>query len=64
VEDNRTDERPATSRSQDRDARSDGSERIVDTQELFGDAREVQIRHNDSVYRLRITRFGKLILNK
>jgi hemin uptake protein HemP len=43
-----------------------GSEdvRVIDAQELFAGAREVLIRHNQSTYRLRITRFGKLILNK
>jgi hemin uptake protein HemP len=45
-------------------SRRDAPERVIDTQDLFGGAREVLIRHNDAVYRLRITRFGKLILNK
>lgn len=32
--------------------------------ELFAGAREVAIKHAGSVYRLKITRQGKLILNK
>lgn len=32
--------------------------------ELFGDATEISIAHEQAVYRLRITRQGKLILNK
>jgi hemin uptake protein HemP len=31
---------------------------------LFGGHKEIQIRHGDQVYRLRITSNGKLILNK
>lgn len=34
------------------------------SQQLFGDRHEVQIAHGDSVYRLRITSLGKLILTK
>ena len=34
------------------------------SEELFRDQREVLIRHGEEVYRLRITRQGKLILNK
>lgn len=43
-----------------------GGERVrrFDSLELFGPVREIEIRHGDSVYRLRITRQGKLILNK
>ena len=32
--------------------------------ELFGSANEVEIVHGGAVYRLRVTRQGKLILNK
>ena len=32
--------------------------------ELFGAAREVEIRHGDQIYRLRITLNDKLILQK
>lgn len=38
--------------------------RIVDGESLFGGRREIDIRFGQSVYRLRITRQGKLILNK
>jgi hemin uptake protein HemP len=38
--------------------------RIWTTKELLGDDREVLIRHGEDVYRLRITRHGKLILYK
>ncbi len=31
---------------------------------LFDGAREIEIEHNGEIYRLRITRQGKLILNK
>ena len=36
----------------------------LDSQMLFGTARELLIRHNGAVYRLRMTRAGKLILTK
>jgi hemin uptake protein HemP len=38
--------------------------RIVDSDELFGARREIQIRHNGACYTLRQTRQGKLILTK
>ena len=34
------------------------------TDALFKGTREIEIEHNGEVYRLRITRQGKLILNK
>lgn len=37
---------------------------VVHARELFGEAREVVIVHGADRYRLRITRSGKLILNK
>jgi hemin uptake protein HemP len=36
----------------------------LDTRELFAGRSEIRIAHDNSVYRLRITRAGKLILNK
>jgi hemin uptake protein HemP len=36
----------------------------IDSQALLGDRDEVLIRHGDQMYRLRVTRQGKLILNK
>lgn len=35
-----------------------------DSRQLFGDRTEIDIRHAGETYRLRITRQGKLILNK
>ena len=37
---------------------------VVDASSLFGSSREIGIRHAGSLYRLKITRQGKLILNK
>lgn len=36
----------------------------IDSRDLFGDKDEVVIRHGDQMYRLKITRYGRLILNK
>ena len=36
----------------------------LDTRELFAGRSEIRIAHDNAVYRLRITRAGKLILNK
>jgi hemin uptake protein HemP len=38
--------------------------RMVSSQTLFQGAREIGIEHAGSLYRLKITRQGKLILNK
>ena len=38
--------------------------RIIRSEEIFQGGREVRIEHEDSVYRLRLTRKGKLILHK
>jgi len=38
--------------------------RPLDSQALFGAARELLIQHNGALYRLRLTRAGKLILTK
>ena len=38
--------------------------RSLDSQELLAGDREVMIRHGESVYRLRSTNKGKLILTK
>lgn len=45
-------------------ARQDTEPREWSSQKLFGDRREVLITHGQDVYRLRITRNGKLILHK
>lgn len=36
----------------------------LDTRELFAGRTEIRIAHDNAIYRLRITRAGKLILNK
>ncbi len=38
--------------------------RSFDTAQLFGAETEIEIIHHETVYRLKITRQGKLILNK
>jgi hemin uptake protein HemP len=37
---------------------------VIESAYLLSDRKEVQIRHEGQVYRLRVTRNGKLILNK
>ncbi len=37
---------------------------VIESDYLFGERHEVQIRHAGEIYRLRLTRNGKLILNK
>ena len=37
---------------------------VIDSAQLLADGKEVQIRHAGEVYRLRVTKNGKLILNK
>jgi hemin uptake protein HemP len=39
-------------------------QRTVNSADLFQGAREVQIRHDEKIYRLQVTRNGKLILIK
>jgi hemin uptake protein HemP len=41
-----------------------GAPRVLSTADLFASASEVLIRHGSDTYRLRLTRQGKLILNK
>lgn len=36
----------------------------IDTRQLFGNRSEIRILHQGEIYRLRITKAGKLILNK
>ena len=38
--------------------------RVLNSADLLGGAREVQIRHEEKIYRLQVTRNGKLILIK
>lgn len=37
---------------------------VLDSKQLFGRAQEIGILHQGALYRLKITRQGKLILNK
>ncbi|NLX13640.1 MAG: hemin uptake protein HemP [Phycisphaerales bacterium] len=37
---------------------------VIESEYLFAECNEVEIRHGDEVYRLRLTINGKLILNK
>jgi hemin uptake protein HemP len=37
---------------------------VIESGDLFAERNEVQIRHEGQVYRLRVTKNGKLILNK
>ncbi|WP_127144511.1 hemin uptake protein HemP [Pelagibacterium montanilacus] len=53
----RPDDRPLSRPEPDRSG-------VIPSHKLFGQAREVAIDHDGTVYRLRITRQGKLILNK
>jgi len=43
---------------------SDSGPRVVSSDDLLQGAREIFIRHVGETYRLRLTRAGKLILNK
>jgi hemin uptake protein HemP len=38
--------------------------RVLRSEEIFGESREVVIRHKEQEYRLQVTRNGKLILIK
>ena len=55
----------ATTRGQEMGSHgADGKDIVVDSQILFGQRKEIGIRHEGQLYRLRKTRHGKLILNK
>jgi hemin uptake protein HemP len=45
-------------------AESSKAIKVWQSAELFGEAKLVQIEHHGEIYQLRITRQGKLILNK
>lgn len=40
------------------------ADRIIKSRALFGERKEVAIEHDGAIYRLKITKQGKLILNK
>jgi hemin uptake protein HemP len=42
----------------------DAKPRMIDSRELFRGETEIQITHDGAIYRMKITRQGKLILNK
>lgn len=46
------------------DAGGDATPEVIPAEHIFGDRREVWIEFNGERYRLRITRRGKLILQK
>ena len=45
-------------------SRSPQARRIIRSEELFGLNREVRIQHQGDLYVLRLTKLGKLLLNK
>ncbi|MBV2144393.1 hemin uptake protein HemP [Falsochrobactrum sp. TDYN1] len=64
-----TESEPRSDSSRQIEARSCGSSlesqlKTYGSRELFNGSREVAIEHGGSLYRLKITRQGKLILNK
>jgi len=60
----RTEGRPRLRLPKDAARAADPEPLELDSTALFQGAREVLIRHKDSVYRLSITRFEKLLLTK
>ncbi|MFP4215774.1 MAG: hemin uptake protein HemP [Phycisphaerae bacterium] len=58
------DTRDETNRNPDpREARL-ARQGVIESSDLFAERNEVQIHHDGEVYRLRLTKNGKLILNK
>jgi hemin uptake protein HemP len=52
-------------RIEDAGAKSPQDEhRVLDSAQLFAECNEVQMRHEGQLYRLRLTKSRKLILNK
>ena len=51
-------------RADEREPESGAPADTISSEELFRGTREVRIRHAGEVYRLRLTRSGKLILHK
>jgi hemin uptake protein HemP len=52
------------SETKERIAVQPADRKVLRSEELFGTAREITIRHNGQEYRLQVTRNGKLILIK
>ena len=55
---------PPVERPDERKAEPGAPADTISSEELFRGTREVRIRHAGEVYRLRLTRSGKLILHK
>jgi hypothetical protein len=55
---------PGTAESQGRPGQGGKGAAAVKSETLFGGASELQIEHRGSLYRLRLTSLGKLILTK
>jgi hemin uptake protein HemP len=53
-----------TDRRSERRAAEIAAQCFIDTEQLFGNRDVIEIHHHGEVYRLRITKSGKLILNK
>lgn len=53
-----------TNHGSDKTHSKDMPQHIYDSKLLFGQQKEIIIDHEGALYRLRITRQGKLILNK
>lgn len=43
---------------------NDSNPKVYESPQLFGSNNEIQINHEGELYRIRITRNGKLIMNK
>ena len=56
--------RPPDTKSQGSPEKPRPEEAVLQASQIFGDRREVWIERNGERYRLRITRRGKLILQK
>lgn len=61
---NRGSESSSLDRMRERGASNRDFVRTITSEALFGGQREIGIDHGGSLYRLKITRQGKLILNK
>lgn len=59
-----TENRPETTGTSVRSAAELGGVKVVESGDLFERRSEIGIMHEGSLYRLKITRQGKLILNK
>ena len=55
---------PSDTKSQDSAEKPRPDDIVMQAQQIFGDRREVWIEHGGVRYRLRITRRGRLILQK